>query len=93
MLYSVYTSSAFERQFAKLESKHIEALRGFESIRLVLSEDPYNLSRRYKIKKLKDVGFNDGQWRIRVGDYRVLYDIDNRSVKLHSIKHRKDSYH
>ncbi len=33
-------------------------------------------------------------YRIRVGDYRIVYDIDdmNRVVTLHRIAHRKDAY-
>jgi len=33
-------------------------------------------------------------WRIRVGDYRVIYMIADeiRIVRIHRIRHRKDSY-
>ncbi len=33
-------------------------------------------------------------WRIRVGDYRVVYDIDdtNRTVTIVSVGHRRDVY-
>ncbi|HEB71846.1 MAG TPA: type II toxin-antitoxin system RelE/ParE family toxin [Nitrospirae bacterium] len=33
-------------------------------------------------------------WRVRVGDYRVIYEIDDKkkSVKVLFIKHRKDAY-
>lgn len=33
-------------------------------------------------------------WRLRVGDYRVLYEVDNRTktVVVMRIKHRKDIY-
>ncbi len=33
-------------------------------------------------------------WRIRIGDYRVIYEIDDKkkSVKVLLIKHRKDAY-
>lgn len=33
-------------------------------------------------------------WRIRVGDYRILYEIDDGShtVKVYRIKHRKEAY-
>ena len=40
--------------------------------------------------KLKD---RDG-WRIRVGDYRVIYEIDDsiRTVRVLDIGHRRDVY-
>jgi hypothetical protein len=35
-----------------------------------------------------------GGWRVRVGDIRVLYDIDDkaRTVEMLRIKHRRDVY-
>ena len=41
-------------------------------------------------KKLK--GFDFGVWRIRIGDYRLRYDIDGKNVILQIIRHRKDVY-
>ena len=33
-------------------------------------------------------------WRLRVGDYRILYQIDDkrRIVKVYRIKHRREAY-
>ena len=33
-------------------------------------------------------------WRVRVGDYRVLYEIDDaeKAVRVLSVKHRRDAY-
>jgi mRNA-degrading endonuclease RelE of RelBE toxin-antitoxin system len=33
-----------------------------------------------------------GQWRIRVGDYRIRYDIEGNRVLLYRVRHRKDIY-
>ena len=35
-----------------------------------------------------------GDWRIRVGAYRVLYEIDNRLrvIRVLRIRHRKEAY-
>ena len=33
-----------------------------------------------------------GTWRIRVGDYRIRYDIENEEVILYLVRHRKDIY-
>ncbi len=37
-------------------------------------------------------GKND--WRIRVGDYRVIYEIADeiRIVRVHRVRHRRDAY-
>ena len=42
-------------------------------------------------KKLKGAG---DDWRIRVGDYRVLYDIDdgNQVIRIMRIRHRREAY-
>jgi mRNA interferase RelE/StbE len=42
-------------------------------------------------KKLKG---GSSQWRVRVGDYRVLYEIDNprKVVKVYRIAHRREVY-
>lgn len=42
-------------------------------------------------RKLKGGG---SRWRIRVGDYRILYEIDDsqKLVKVYRIAHRKEVY-
>ncbi len=53
-----------------------------------LAENP----RLHGSKKLKD---SQSDYRIRVGDYRVLYDINDRTklVRVFRIKHRGQAYH
>ena len=40
------------------------------------------------------VKLSTGAWRVRVGDIRVLYDIDDkaRTVEVLRVKHRRDIY-
>lgn len=54
---------------------------------LALAENP----RPVGCKKLK--GYKD-QWRVRVGDYRVLYTIDDAklSVEVTRVRHRSEAY-
>ena len=33
-----------------------------------------------------------GTYRFRIGDYRVVFDIDNKSIVILRIGHRKDIY-
>jgi mRNA interferase RelE/StbE len=42
-------------------------------------------------KKLKG---GDNEWRIRIGDYRVIYTIDDRSlhVDVTRVRHRSEVY-
>ncbi len=52
-----------------------------------LKKDPYS-SR--DLKKLVNVKL--GRWRLRIGDYRLRYDINNNEIMLRIIRHRKDIY-
>ncbi len=58
-------------------------------IKSILKDDP-SPSGKGDIKKIKDSDF----WRLRVGDYRVFYDIDKEEeiVYILSIKHRSNAY-
>ena len=62
-------------------------LSRFEDIILGLYDEP----RPRNSKKLSGGG---SRWRIRVGDYRILYEIDDpqKIVKVYRIAHRKEVY-
>ena len=56
-----------------------------------------------KIKRLADNPHPHGSkkitgaqndWRLRIGDYRVLYEIDNKTktIKIMRVKHRREAY-
>lgn len=32
------------------------------------------------------------EYRLRVGDYRVLFEVDGNKIVIYRIKHRKDAY-
>ena len=75
---------------AKAE-KDLDAVTGrdFDAIKrriLLLSENP----RPFGSKKLTD----DGGYRIRSGDFRILYRIDDtaKEVTIYRVKHRKEVY-
>ncbi|MFY9493323.1 MAG: type II toxin-antitoxin system RelE/ParE family toxin [Minisyncoccia bacterium] len=90
MAFKVYTTSSFDRELKKAVSKDRVLLTAFENIAAVFSADPFNSKREYNIRKLTDV--DHGKWRLRLGDYRIRYDVDGQKVILHSIKNRKDTY-
>ena len=52
-----------------------------------LSDDPFPSQHR----KLQG---SESSYRIRIGDYRVIYqaDIENRIIVIYHIRHRKDIY-
>ncbi|MCJ7577922.1 MAG: type II toxin-antitoxin system RelE/ParE family toxin [candidate division Zixibacteria bacterium] len=61
----------------------------FDKIKKVISSLKDN-PRPLGVKKLT----NQEHWRIRVGEYRILYEIDDKEkiIAIFKIKHRKDVY-
>jgi addiction module RelE/StbE family toxin len=91
-VFQLIATAGFSRSLKKLTAKHPELVDAYQKVLEVLLVDPSNLTRHHHIKKLTDVKAGDGQWRIRVGDYRLRYDIDGLNVVLRSINDRKDAY-
>jgi mRNA interferase RelE/StbE len=83
MKYATHLLPSAERDFEKIPK---DAYRRCQKSILKLEDDP----RGHGSQKL--VG-EDG-YRIRVGDYRILYRIDDISKKvyLYRIKHRREVY-
>ena len=44
---------------------------------------------RYGVRLSQTLG---GLWKVRVGDYRILYEIEEEKVTVWAIRHRKDVY-
>ena len=84
--------SPYDVQIMPSAQKDLDALTGKLLSRLegaILGL--YNKPRPPKTKKLAGSG---SKWRIRVGDYRILYEIDDsrEQVKIFRIAHRKEVY-
>jgi mRNA interferase RelE/StbE len=79
--YDLVISNRFRRDLRRLDGdtqrRVIEALEE-------LQEDPY------RGRQLTDVRI--GQWRIRVGEYRIRYDIEETRVLLYRVRHRGEIY-
>jgi len=58
--------------------------RQIEKVIDKLAKNPY--------QGIKLTSIKIGQWRIRIGDYRIRYDIEGNKVILLRILHRKDIY-
>ena len=84
--FSVEFTRSAEKEFAKLSVK----IRGRISEAInVLAQNPY--SELLKTKKLKGA---DDLYRIRVGDYRVVYSVRNETLVVIIIKigNRREVY-
>jgi len=83
-VYEVYLERAAENDLKRLPTTTFHRI--IPQIR-ILAENPRPSGCR-KLTGLK----ND--WRIRVGDYRVLYEIDEkaRAVRIMRVRHRREVY-
>ncbi len=81
MAYRLVPSKRFEDDFRDLPKKiQGQILKAFERIQAAPQRG----------QKLK--GVTIGQWRYRVGDYRIRYDVEAEIVYLHVVRHRKEVY-
>ncbi len=86
MTYKIVFKKSAEKEFLKLPKEIIEK---FKEIFAVLSINPY--SEILDIKKLKNV---ESLYRVRVGQYRMIYVLEKGNLKVLIIKvgHRKEVY-
>jgi len=84
-MYQVIISKLASKEIVKLPK--IVAIQVFENIKM-LGYNPKPIG----YKKLK--GIKEDIFRIRIGDYRILYTIEEKIkiVDNRTIKHRKDAY-
>jgi len=84
MSYQVLLRPGAERQRRKLDD---QTRRRINQALLSLEETP----RPAGVVKLRGV---ENEWRIRVGDYRIVYEIDDdeRLVTILRIRHRREAY-
>jgi len=83
MTYTVLVERYAQKQIMKLDKKFIPVIK---TAIAELADNP----RPHGYKKLK----GEDAYRIRVGDYRIIYEIDDDIVLVTvvSVGHRKDVY-
>jgi mRNA-degrading endonuclease RelE of RelBE toxin-antitoxin system len=90
--YRVIVLPGLEREARQLRKRfpgvYTDLLRAIE----LLETDPFDLEGRANIRKLVDVPAGEGQFRLRLSDYRLRYDVTGDEVVLHSIRPLRESY-
>ncbi|OGC10088.1 hypothetical protein A3J90_04085 [candidate division WOR-1 bacterium RIFOXYC2_FULL_37_10] len=83
--YKILVTSKAKKDFKKIDHFQIKRI---DSAILNLENNPYPQG----VKRL--IAQDLSQFRIRVGDYRILYDVDekNKAIIIFRIGHRKDIY-
>lgn len=79
-------------QFTRAARRELEALDTAMVQRLFSSIE--RLAREPRPRGCRKVRGADNLWRIRIGDYRVLYTIDDqaRIIDILAVRHRSDAY-
>ncbi len=87
MMYQVETTERFDKEFKKLDRSTQRLVKGWIEKNLTSCQDP-----RAKGKGLTEN--RSGQWRYRIGDYRLLCSIqeDRLVILALSVGHRKHVY-
>jgi len=76
-----------DKAFGKLDRQHQRRIRKFIEARLQTGNDPHGLGEAY-------TGPLKGYWKYRIGDYRLVCDIQDRTqtILVVAIGDRKDVY-
>jgi len=90
--YRVRSTAGFDREARKLAQRNQRVREALIEAAALLETDPYNLLGRADIRKLVAVPPGEGRFRLRLGDYRLRYDVIDDCVILHSIRPRDVSY-
>ena len=83
-MYEIYLERSAEKDLRKLRPPFFNTV--LTKIK-ALANNPHPRGSR----KIMD---SDNFWRIRIGAYRVLYEIidSENSIRIYKIRHRKDAY-
>jgi mRNA-degrading endonuclease RelE of RelBE toxin-antitoxin system len=79
--YELVFSNRFRRDMRNLDAP---THRRILSVLEALQQNPFQGSRLTHVRI--------GQWRLRVGDYRMRYDVEGPRVLLYRVRHRRDIY-
>lgn len=83
-MYRVFLERAAERNLKQLSARvHARVIAAIQSA----GKEPAS-------SRLPQTDGTDDDWRIRVGDYRVIYEIDDAAgvVRVNRVRHRREVY-
>ena len=83
-MYEVYLERAAERDLRRFSAE--DFIRAIPHIK-ALAENP-------RPQGCRKITGSKSDWRIRIGDYRVIYEIDEKgkAVKVMRVRHRREAY-
>lgn len=82
----------FDYQFTKTSLKRFKKLPKDIQIRIIKKVD-YFCDQGDPLSFAEPLTKNDlGQYRFRIGDYRVVFDLEDEILVIHDVDNRKDIY-
>lgn len=87
MQYKVLVSKTFQKKFYRLQKNLQDSLR---TTLKELEKNPYLSRPKCDIKLLIDI--KPKKYRLRIGNYRVIYTIENKEVKVIDLLKRETGY-
>lgn len=87
MRYSVETTARFDKEFRKLDRYTQRMIKGWIDKNLIDTDDPRSHGKGLTANR-------SGQWRYRIGDYRLICQIDDGKLVILalSVGHRSEVY-
>lgn len=87
MIYEIVTTEKFDKSFKKLDRQIQRMMKAWIEKNLVQAEDPRQHGKGLAANR-------SGQWRYRIGDYRILAEIQDRKLVLIliDVKRRREVY-
>lgn len=87
MKYSVETTARFDKEFRKLDRYTQRMIKGWIDKNLVDTDNPHSHGKGLTANR-------SGQWRYRIGDYRLICQIDDGELVILalSVGHRSEVY-
>ena len=79
----------YQIQFKPRARKDLKGLPAAESHRIVAKIEALQQDLAGDVKKL--TGFTP-EYRLRVGDYRVLFEVEDAKVIVYRVRHRREAY-
>ena len=88
MTWTINYAASVRRSLKKISPEHRRRLRKFIDTRLATAQNPRSMG-----KALQGASF-DNLWRYRVGDYRLIAQIEDKDITILIVRigHRKDVY-
>lgn len=87
MIYEIVTTEKFDKSLKKLDRQIQRMMKAWIEKNLAQAEDPRQHGKGLTANR-------SGQWRYRIGDYRILAEIQDRKLVfiLIDVKHRIEVY-